>query len=100
MAGATPTTSGGFKVIGTRPIRPDGIEKVTGAAKYGADFAFPGMLHGKILRSPYAHAIIKSIKVDKALKLAGVKTIITSADLPEAEDKVIQMGEGMANPFY
>ena len=61
-----------FRVIGTRPIRHDGIEKVTGAAKYGADYSFPGMLHGKVLRSPHAHALIKSIKVDKALKLPGV----------------------------
>src|SRR3984885_18077 len=58
-----------YKVIGTRPIRHDGVDKVTGRAKYGADYAFPGMLFGKVLRSPHAHAIIKSIKLDKALKL-------------------------------
>ena len=51
-----------FQVIGTRPIRHDGVDKVTGRAKYGADYAFPGMLYGKVLRSPHAHAIIKSIK--------------------------------------
>ena len=52
--------SGDYKYIGTRPIRPDGVEKVTGKANYGADFSMPGMLHGKILRSPHAHARIKS----------------------------------------
>ena len=82
-----------FRVIGTRPIRHDGIEKVTGAAKYGADYNFPGMLHGKVLRSPHAHATIKSIKVDKALKLPGVKAIVTAADLPELADRIEQGGE-------
>jgi xanthine dehydrogenase molybdenum-binding subunit len=94
------SSNGHFKVIGTRPIRHDGIDKVTGRAKYGADYAFPGMLFGKVLRSPYAHAIIKSINFDKALKLPGVKAIVTSADLPEAEDKVEQVGEAAMNPRY
>ena len=92
--------NGHFKVIGTRPIRHDGIDKVTGRAKYGADYAFPGMLFGKVLRSPHAHAIIKSINVEKALKMPGVKAIVTSADLPEAEDKVEQVGEAAMNPRY
>ncbi len=82
-----------FRVIGTRPIRHDGVEKVTGAARYGADYAFPGMLFGRVLRSPHAHAIIKSIKTDKALKLPGVKAIVTAADLPELPDRIEQGGE-------
>src|SRR5580698_5112699 len=82
-----------FRVIGTRPIRHDGVDKVTGRAKYGADYAFPGMLHGKTLRSPHAHALIKSINVEKALKVPGVKAIITSADLPELPDKIDASGE-------
>ena len=45
-----------FKVVGTRPIRPDGVDKVTGRAKFGADLQLPGMLIGKVLRSPHAHA--------------------------------------------
>ena len=97
---AESTTNGNFKVIGTRPIRHDGEDKVTGRAKYGADYAFPGMLHGKVLRSPHAHARIKSIKIDKALKLPGVKAIVTSKDLPEAENKLEQAGEMMINPMY
>ena len=90
---AASTTTGNFKVIGTRPIRHDGVDKVTGRAKYGADYAFPGMLHGKVLRSPHAHANIKSINIDKALKLPGVKAIVTGKDLPKAENKLEQAGE-------
>ena len=90
-------STNGFKVIGTRPIRHDGVDKVTGRAKYGADYAFPGMLHGKVLRSPHANAIIKSIKTDKALALPGVKAVITAADWPLLPDKVEQGGEGPVN---
>jgi len=97
---AASTTTGDFKVIGTRPIRPDGVDKVTGRAKFGADYAFPGMLHGKVLRSPHAHAIIKSIKIDKALKLPGVKAIVTSKDLPDAENMLEQSGELTVNPMH
>jgi xanthine dehydrogenase molybdenum-binding subunit len=82
-----------FRVIGTRPIRHDGVEKVTGAARYGADYAFPGMLFGRVLRSPHAHANIKSINSDKARALPGVKAIVTAADLPELEDRIEQGGE-------
>jgi xanthine dehydrogenase molybdenum-binding subunit len=82
-----------FRVIGTRPIRHDGVEKVTGAARYGADYAFPGMLFGRVLRSPHAHANIKSINSDKARALPGVKAVVTAADLPELEDRIEQGGE-------
>src|SRR4026207_861623 len=72
-----------FKVVGTRPLRPDGIDKVTGRAKFGADATAPGMLVGRILRSPHAHARIKKIDISKAEKLAGVKAIVTRADFPD-----------------
>lgn len=72
-----------FKVVGTRVKRPDGIDKVTGRARYGADANAPGQLVGLMLRSPHAHAKIVSIDTSKAEKLAGVKAIITSADLPD-----------------
>jgi CO/xanthine dehydrogenase Mo-binding subunit len=72
-----------LKWVGTRPIRPDGVPKVTGKAQYGADFNMPGMLVGAILRSPYAHAKIRSIDTSKAVALPGVKAVVTSADLPE-----------------
>ena len=60
------TKTSDFKVVGTRPIRPDGIEKVTGRARFGADMAAPGMLMGAILRSPHPHARILSIDTSKA----------------------------------
>ena len=72
-----------FKWVGTRPIRPDGVPKVTGRAQYGADLKLPGMIYGKILRSPHAHARIKSIDTSAAEKLPGVKAVITAADLPD-----------------
>ncbi|MBI4191970.1 MAG: xanthine dehydrogenase family protein molybdopterin-binding subunit [Betaproteobacteria bacterium] len=72
-----------LKVIGTRPVRPDGVPKVTGLARYGADYSLPGMLWGKILRSPHAHARIRSIDTSQAQALPGVKAVMTSADLPE-----------------
>ncbi len=72
-----------FDSIGTRPPRPDGIEKVTGRARYGADMSMPGQLIGKVLRSPHAHALIKSIDVSAAEKLPGVKAVITAKDLPD-----------------
>lgn len=94
---AASTDGRNFKVIGTRPIRHDGLEKVTGRAKYGADYALPGMLHGKMLRSPYAHAKIKSINCDKALALPGVKAVLTAADLPRLPDKAEAAGEAPVN---
>ena len=72
-----------FKYIGTRPERPDGWDKVTGKARFGADFSMPGMLHGAILRSPHAHAKILKIDATKALALKGVKAVVTRADFPE-----------------
>ena len=87
-----------FKVIGTRPVRHDGVDKVTGRAKYGADYSFPGMLHGKVLRSPYAHARIKSINIDKALAFAGVKAIVIGAELPELPNRMEAIGEIPFNP--
>jgi xanthine dehydrogenase molybdenum-binding subunit len=87
-----------FKVIGTRPVRHDGVDKVTGRAKYGADYSWPDMLHGKVLRSPLAHARIKSINVEKALRLPGVKAIVTGKDLVDLPGRRTSMGEMMMNP--
>jgi xanthine dehydrogenase molybdenum-binding subunit len=86
-----------YRVIGTRPVRHDGVDKVTGRAKYGADYTFPGTLYGKVLRSPYAHANIKSIKVDKAIALPGVRAVVTADDLPALADKMEQAGEQALN---
>ena len=67
--------------IGKRTIRPDGEDKVTGRATFGADFAQPGMLWGKVLRSPHPHARIKSINLDRAAAAPGVKAVMSGGDL-------------------
>ena len=68
--------------IGQRTIRPDGTEKVTGSAQYAADFTMPGMVWGKVLRSPHAHALIKKIDTSKAEAMKGVLAVMTGDDLP------------------
>ncbi len=86
-------SDGNNKWIGTRTIRPDGEDKVTGRATFGADFTQPGMLWGKVLRSPHAHAHIKSINLDKAAAVPGVKAVMTSGDLVEFPlDKPVTVG--------
>ena len=77
-----------YEVVGTRPIRHDGVDKVTGRALYGADFNLAGLLHGKILRSPHAHARIKSIDTSKAEAHPGVRAVVTGADLAPAESGI------------
>lgn len=89
-----------FKVIGTRPIRHDGADKVTGRAKYANDTNFSGMLYGKILRSPHAHARIKSIDTSAAETLPGVMAVVTSKDLAQVEDRIEEMGEDSVNLRY
>ena len=86
-----------YKVVGTRPIRHDGTDKVTGRAKYGADFQAAGMLFGKVLRSPHAHARIKSVDTTKALALDGVSAVITGSDMPGANKKDASRGVQMAS---
>ena len=86
-----------FKVVGTRPLRPDGVDKVTGRAKFGADLYVANMLVGKVLRSPHAHARIKSIDTSKAQRLHGVKAVITAADFSDLPSEFIPAGEMMVN---
>lgn len=83
-----------YQVIGTRPIRHDGVDKVTGRALYGADFSAAGLLHGKILRSPHAHAVIRKIDTSKALAVPGVEAVMTAADLPDLGNRTVELGEG------
>lgn len=83
-----------FQFVGTRPIRHDGLDKVTGRAAYGADMSMPGMLYGAILRSPHAHARIVSIDTTAARALAGVKAVITGRDFMPTDKKVALGGEG------
>jgi CO/xanthine dehydrogenase Mo-binding subunit len=84
-----------YQVIGTRPVRHDGVDKVTGRARYGADVAMPGLLTGAVVRSPHAHARILSIDVSAALALPGVHAVVTHADLPKVGSRLADLGEGM-----
>src|SRR5689334_25064896 len=86
-----------LRVVGTRPVRPDGVDKVTGRANFGADMQMPGMLWGKIKRSPHAHARIVSINFDKALALPGVKAVITRADFPDVPPERALIGAAPHN---
>ena len=83
-----------YEVVGTRPIRHDGPDKVTGRARYGADIQVSGLLHGKVLRSPHAHARIRRIDASRALTLPGVRAVVTAADLPEVSAELADMEEG------
>ena len=99
-----------FRVIGSRPVRQDAIDKVMGRAQFGDDVTLPGTLHGRVLRSPHAHARIRGIDTSKAKALTGVLAVVTSADFPRlreggagdiarenlAYDKVLFHGHGIA----
>src|SRR5215468_7904007 len=86
-----------YKWIGTRPDRPDGADKVTGRARFGADFNLPGQLIGKVLRSPHAHAVIKSIDTSKAEAHPGVKAVVIAKDFPDQPDLIVPTGEMQVN---
>ena len=83
-----------YTVIGTRPVRHDGVDKVTGRAQYGADFQMAGLLYGYILRSPHAHARIRRIDTSKAEKFPGVKAVVTADDFPQVAERIVDLGEG------
>ena len=98
-----------LKIVGKDVQRIDVREKATGKAKYALDLTFPGMLIGKILRSPYPHAKIVNINVSKAERLKGIKAVLTGKDVPKvlfgdylndqpvlAFDKVRFIGEPVA----
>lgn len=87
----------GFRHIGTRPVRPDGADKVTGRAIYSPDFVAAGMIHGAILRSPHAHARIRAIDTSRAEALPGVKAVVTGADFPTLESLIVAVGESAGN---
>src|SRR5574342_1009782 len=86
-----------FKIVGTRPLRPDGVDKVTGRARFGADYSLPGQLVGKVLRSPHAHARITSIDTSKAQALPGVKAIVTRDDFADMPVEFASIGEMTIN---
>ena len=83
-----------YRVVGTRPVRPDGVDKVTGRAQYGGDVRPTDLLHGKVLRSPHAHARILSIDTSKAQQYPGVRAVVTAADLPLAGLTPEELGSG------
>lgn len=85
-----------YSVLGKRPVRHDGADKVTGKAVYTSDLQLPNMAHGKVIRSPHAHAKIKSIYTAAALKLPGVLGVVTGEDWPDLEEKFAIMGEAGA----
>ncbi|MCY4209944.1 MAG: xanthine dehydrogenase family protein molybdopterin-binding subunit [Gammaproteobacteria bacterium] len=86
------TPDNGFNVVGTSPLRPDGLDKVTGRAQFADDFHLPDMLHGKILRSPHAHARILSIDTRAAAALPGVRAVVTGADFPAVRHELLNQG--------
>jgi CO/xanthine dehydrogenase Mo-binding subunit len=88
-----PEPKDAFKIVGTRPIRPDGVDKVTGKAIYGTDHKVANMIYGAFVRCPHPHARIKSIDTSKAEAVPGVKALLTGADFPSIEDIVVRMGE-------
>src|SRR5258705_7788913 len=87
----------GKHVVGTRTIRPEGLDKGTGRARFGAGFNLAGQLIGRVLRSPHAHARIVSIDTSKAAALPGVKAIITRDDFGDQPSEFIPAGEMMMN---
>ena len=92
-----------FDVVGTRPVRPDGTDKVTGRALYGADFTAAGLIHGAVLRSPHAHARIKSIDTSKAEAAPGVLAVVTAEDFPDIEassEAAVDLGESSVKLGY
>ena len=84
-----PASDQTYKIIGSRPIRPDGVDKVTGKAIYAADVRVANRLYGAMVRSPHAHARIISIDTSKAEAIDGVKSVVTAADLPNVEDGLL-----------
>jgi CO/xanthine dehydrogenase Mo-binding subunit len=86
-----------FQWVGSRPDRPDGVDKVTGRARFGADMAMAGQLVGLVLRSPHPHARIRSIDASPALKLPGVKAVVTRDDFKDQPSEFIPAGEMMIN---
>ncbi len=86
-----------LSVVGTRPVRHDGLDKVTGRARYGADIGMAGLLHGKVLRSPHAHARILAVDCSRALAFPGVKAVVTAEDMPIKKTQEIDFTPALDN---
>ncbi len=100
-----------YSVVGKRLPRVDALEKVTGEAVFSVDVSLPNMIHGKVLRSPYAHAVVVRLDVTKARNLDGVLAVVIASDVPGyknrgelsfaqlphlARDKVVYAGQPVA----
>ncbi|MCZ6538915.1 MAG: molybdopterin-dependent oxidoreductase, partial [Chloroflexi bacterium] len=94
---ATYDTKTDYKVVGKNPIRHDGLDKVTGRAVYGADVKVPGLIWGDVIRSPHAHARVKSIDTSAAEAMDGVYAVLTHADFPVTDEREIEAGEDVVN---
>ncbi|MDA0327827.1 MAG: xanthine dehydrogenase family protein molybdopterin-binding subunit [Gemmatimonadetes bacterium] len=82
MSVKPPNSKSDLRLIGTNQRKIEGLAKSTGRAVYTDDLTFPGMLHGKILRSPHPHARVRAIDVSRAAALDGVHGIVTGQDMP------------------
>ena len=78
-----------LNVVGHRLPMIDAAAKVTGTAQFTDDLTFPGMLYGKILRSPLPHASILNVDVSKAARLRGVKGVVTGAEIPDRQYGIV-----------
>ena len=88
-----------YKVIGTRPLRPDGADKVTGKAIYGADMRLTGMLYGNVLRSPHAHARIKSIDTRRSHRARSMGSLhVRHSCWPRPGFAMCVIGPTMSSP--
>ncbi len=87
------TSNDTYRVLGTRPARPDAVDKVTGKAIFGADIDLPGMLYAKMLRSPHAHARIRSVDTRRAEALPGVHAVVTARNIPRVAERMAALGE-------
>jgi xanthine dehydrogenase molybdenum-binding subunit len=89
-----------FAVIGTRPPRYDAADKATGRARFGPDISLPDTLHGRVLRSPHAHARIRAIDTGRAEALPGVHAVVTAKDLPANQHLAAGTDESDVNLKY
>jgi CO/xanthine dehydrogenase Mo-binding subunit len=92
MTTADPQTRSGYQVVGTSPAHHDFVDKVKGSLHYAADWQLPGMLHGRVVRSPLPSARITGIDTSAALALPGVAAVLTAADVPQ--NQIVERASG------
>jgi CO/xanthine dehydrogenase Mo-binding subunit len=92
MTTVEPRQTGRYRVVGTSPAHHDFVDKVKGSLHYAADWRLPGMLHGRVVRSPVPSARITGIDVSRARALPGVAAVLTAADVPS--NRIVEMASG------